>query len=299
MADTGLPRRVGVLGASSMVGASLLPMLNQEGWQVTAFSRHAHKRTTSAADQVQWRQLAIGPHPTQRVADTIPLWICLAPIWALQDYFGLLESHGARRVVVLSSTSRFTKENSTDLTEQALARRLAYAEDRLGAWARDQDVLWVVLRPTLIYGRGRDRNICEIAAIIGRIRMFPLFGKASGLRQPVHCDDVAAACRSALCAPDAANRAYNISGAETLSYRDMVTRVFVVLGIKPRLLSIPLWSFRLAIALLRQIPRFGKWSPAMAERMAQDLVFDHADAARDLAFSPRPFCLTLQDVQRR
>jgi hypothetical protein len=34
----------------------------------------------------------------------------------------------------------------------------------------------------------------------------------------------------------------------------------------------------------------------MAERMNQDLVFDHDEAARDLGYRPRPFRLSPQDV---
>jgi len=34
----------------------------------------------------------------------------------------------------------------------------------------------------------------------------------------------------------------------------------------------------------------------MAERMNRDLVFDHAEAARDLGFKPRAFMLSAEDV---
>jgi hypothetical protein len=34
----------------------------------------------------------------------------------------------------------------------------------------------------------------------------------------------------------------------------------------------------------------------MLERMGQDLVFDHARAARDLAFQPKGFVLAAEDV---
>jgi nucleoside-diphosphate-sugar epimerase len=164
------------------------------------------------------------------------------------------------------------------------------------AWAANHGVEWVILRPTLIYGLGRDKNITEIARFIQRFGFFPLFGKADGLRQPVHAKDVAAACVAALRAPAAANRAYNLSGGETLAYRDMVVRVFAALGRTPRLLPVPLSAFRLAVALLRWLPRYRHWSAAMAERMNRDLVFDHAEAARDLAFKPKTFLLSEQDV---
>ncbi|MDI1276642.1 NAD(P)-dependent oxidoreductase [Methylobacter sp.] len=225
-----------------------------------------------------------------------PYWICVAPIWVLPEQFVLLEAHGARRVVVLSSTSRFTKDDSSDPEEQAIALRLADAEARVREWAESRGVEWVILRPTLIYGLGRDKNIAEIVRFIRRFGFFPLFGKANGLRQPIHASDVAGVCLAALQAPCATNRAYNISGGETLTYRDMVACVFSTLGHRPRLPTVPLWAFRLAVAVLRRLRRYRQWSTAMAERMNRDMVFDHAEAARDLNFKPRAFALSAEDV---
>jgi uncharacterized protein YbjT (DUF2867 family) len=98
--------------------------------------------------------------------------------------------------------------------------------------------------------------------------------------------------------PGAANRAYNLSGGETLAYREMVARVFAALGRPARLVTVPLWAFRLAVAVLRRLPRYRHWSAAMAERMNRDLVFDHADAARDFGFKPRGFALVAEDLPR-
>jgi nucleoside-diphosphate-sugar epimerase len=214
----------------------------------------------------------------------------------LPDFFSLIEASGARRVVALSSTSRFTKVGSGDAAENAVAAKLIESEARVQAWAEQRGIEWVVLRPMLIFGMGRDKNISEIARFIRRFGVFPLLGRAQGLRQPIHAEDVAAACVAALQAPNAANRAYNISGGETLAYRDMVARVFAALGHQVRLVTVPLWAFRLAVAIVRSLPRYRHWSAAMAERMNRDLVFDHADAARDLGFKPRGFELTAKDV---
>ncbi|MDO9268590.1 MAG: NAD(P)-dependent oxidoreductase [Methylobacter sp.] len=306
---------VGVLGATSSVGVCLLPMLTQAGWRVTAFSRNA---VGLLDDKVEWRQLAaslsspltkpVAIQPSHQMATTaspalprageasVSFWICAAPIWVLPDYFAWLDAQGVKRVVVLSSTSRFTKDDSTDQEEQAIARRLADAETRVREWAENRGVEWVILRPTLIYGLGRDKNIAEIARFIRRFGFFPLFGQANGLRQPIHVADVAGACLAALQAPCAANRAYNISGGETLTYRNMVARVFSALCRRRRLLNVPLWTFRLAVAMLRRLQRYRQWSAAMAERMNHDLVFDHAEATRDLEFKPRAFVLSAEDV---
>ena len=291
-------RRVGVLGATSLVGECLLPLLTQAGWQVAAFSRREFGR---ADNGVEWQRLpqTCFPSPLTPLpqgAMGIKHWICVAPIWVLPDYFDLLEAHGVCRVVVLSSTSRFTKDDSSDPEEQAVARRLAEAEEHVRAWADSKGVEWVILRPTLIYGRGLDKNISEMARVIRRFGVFPVFGLAGGLRQPVHAEDIAGACVGALKAAAAMNRAYNLSGGEILSYREMTARVFSALGRKPRLLKIPLVLFRLALASVRWLPRYRHWTAAMAERMNRDLVFDHAEAAQDLGFSPRIFVLEPKDL---
>lgn len=285
--------RVGVLGASSLIGGCLLPLFVHSEWQVTAYSRRPVEVSGGGA---VWKILSI--NQAKPVEEVTPYWICVAPIWVLADYLPLLESSGARRLVVLSSTSRFTKVGSDDTAENVVAARLISGEARVQAWAESRGVEWVILRPTLIYGLGRDKNISEIARFIDRFGFFPVLGRAEGLRQPIHAQDVAAACFSALQATGAVNRAYNISGGETLTYRDMVARVFAALGRRARLLTVPLWVFRLAVALLCCLPRYRQWSAAMAARMNRDLVFDHAEAALDIGFRPRPFSLRLEDITR-
>ena len=291
--------RVGVLGASSLVGRSVLPLLRAARRQVVAFSR----KPVESTDGVEWRELFPSP-PAPHLPNSpqgvrgMGCWICVAPIWVLPEYFPLIEASGARRVVALSSTSRFTKVGSGDTAENAIAAKLIDAEARVQAWAESRGIEWVVLRPTLIYGQEQDKNISEMARFIRRFGFFPLLGSAQGLRQPIHAEDVAAACVAALQAPGAANRAYNLSGGETLAYREMVARVFAALGRPARLVTVPLWAFRLAVAVLRRLPRYRHWSAAMAERMNRDLVFDHAEAARDFGFKPRGFALTAKDVQQ-
>jgi nucleoside-diphosphate-sugar epimerase len=208
----------------------------------------------------------------------------------------MIEVIGARRVVALSSTSIFVKGDSSNPSERDMAYRLAEGEQALRAWAEARGVEWVILRPTLIYGYGRDKNVTEIIRFVRRWGFFPLLGQADGLRQPVHAEDVAAACMSALTSSAAANRTYNLSGGETLSYREMVCRVFSTVGRSPHLVTIPRWLFQLGLTALRLLPRYRHWTVEMAQRMNCDLVFDHVDAARDLGFSPRPFRLSPGDL---
>ena len=288
--------KAGVLGASSLVGSYLLTQLVEMGFGAVAFSRK--KKIGIQGGVSEWMHIPASGTKNPDINCRVSHWICVAPIWVLPDYFSLIEASGARRVVVLSSTSRFTKVDSGDTAENAVAAKLIDSEAQLQAWAASCGIELVILRPTLIYGLGRDKNISEIARFILRFGFFPLLGRAQGLRQPIHAEDVAAACFAALQAPNAANRAYNISGGETLPYREMVAHVFKALGRPVRLVTVPLWAFRLAVAVLRYLPRYRHWSASMAERMNRDLVFDHAEAAHDLGCKPRGFVLTAEDVSR-
>jgi nucleoside-diphosphate-sugar epimerase len=198
--------------------------------------------------------------------------------------------------VALSSTSRFTKADSRDEREKASVSRLVAGEERFSEWADQRGIEWTILRPTLIYGLGRDSNISEIASLIRRYHFFPLLGAAQGLRQPVHADDVAQTCVAALLKPPARGRCYQISGGETLSYCAMVERVFGAMGRSSRFVRVPLLLFQLFVMVLRIFPRYAHWSIAMAERMNLDMTFDHSEASRDLDFQPRGFCLSEKDL---
>jgi len=286
---------VGILGATSFVGASFLQKIKNTSMQAIAYTRGDIRRFGTGT---VWRQLD-SDHISLKKSDNdpvIPLWVCFTPIAVLPDYFAWLEAHGVRRIVVLSSTSRFTKQDSRDPDEQLMVKRFADAEARIQEWAEGRGIEWIIMRPTLIYGCGQDRNIAEITRFIRRFGFFPVLGEARGLRQPIHVQDVAGACLATLQSPSSVNRAYNISGAETLAYRDMVTRIFDMLGKKPRLVHIPLWMFGTAVFIARRIPRYKKWSIAMAERMNSDMVFDHSDVKRDIEFSPRKFMLSEEDL---
>ena len=285
---------VGVLGATSLVGRCLLTQAEETGLKVIAFTRQNDNRTLSPF--IEWRH-----PPALSTGDTIfdhpvKYWICLAPIWVLGEYFHAIEASGAKRVVALSSTSRFTKLDSDNKSENETVQRLIEGESALEHWAKDRGIEWVILRPTMIYGLGIDKNVSEIARFIRRFRFFPLFGKANGMRQPIHACDVASVCISAVTATHAVNRSYNISGGETLAYRDLVARIFVALEHHVMMPTVPLWAFRITATILRTLPRYRQWSVNMAERMNRDLVFDHADATRDLGFQPRAFSISKEDL---
>lgn len=280
-AENPLKTPVLVLGATSLIGRHLMARLKDEGLDPVAFSRRP------PSGDACW---VGGDLKDPDLDERLPLAatvFSLSPIWLLPPALPALKARGMARLVAFSSTSRFTKTDSPVAAERAVAAALAEAEQALETWCAANGVAWTILRPTLIYDEGHDENVSRIARLVRRFHVMPLSGAGEGLRQPVHAEDLATGALAAAHAPAAQNRAYDLVGGETVSYRVMVDRVFEGLGKTPRSLPMPTWLFGLLMRLTK--PFYPGATTAMGARMGQDLTFDSSDAARDFGWAPRDF----------
>nr|MCH9638999.1 NAD-dependent epimerase/dehydratase family protein [Betaproteobacteria bacterium] len=171
-------KHVGLLGATSLVGECLQQQFSQNHWHISAFSR---QQITQSHAHITWQKLDSASTNTNTNTnihsnkEEIVYWVCAAPIWTLPEHFNLLLTYGIKRIIILSSTSRFTKLDSSDRAEQNIAQQLTESENQVQAWADAHQIEWIILRPTLIYGYGRDKNITEITRFIYRFGFFPVF----------------------------------------------------------------------------------------------------------------------------
>jgi nucleoside-diphosphate-sugar epimerase len=178
------------------------------------------------------------------------------------------------------------KQASRDPAERDVAARLREGERSVREAAASRGASAALLRPTLVYGGGRDRTLSRIAALARRWGRFALPAGALGLRQPVHVDDLAIA---ALQACDArAQGAFDLPGGETLPYRELVARVLATLDPPARLVEVPAPLFSLLLAAARIAGLRGLGDAAVA-RMRMDLVFDAAPARAAFGYAPRGF----------
>jgi len=273
-----------ILGGRSLVAPFLMRRLAEIGREATVVSR---KGLSLPAGFTNLR-LDIESTKDWQAPQGATI-ISLLPLWVLSANLRLFEK--ANAIIAVGSTSRFGKAASEDPKEKNLAEKLAYAEAVLENWARQKNVSFTILRPTLIYDGIHDQNIARIARIARRYRFFPVAKPAKGLRQPIHADDVAKAIMGCLDNKKAANKSFNIAGGEILSYRAMVEKVFESLGRKPRLIALP-------VPLLEKLFRFLTKAGILKEqafgfgafkRMNEHLVFDCSEGLKILAYAPRLF----------
>jgi nucleoside-diphosphate-sugar epimerase len=270
-----------VIGGSGLVGSYLLDQLIGRGERPVTLMRGAPTRADVAHlpyDLEHPQAVELPPHETLYCTARATL---LAP--ALTHFM----RPGLKRLVVLSSTSIFTKENSEMESERDGWRSLVEAEREIIATCTKSGVGWTILRPTLIYSEGRDRNITPLARLIRRVGVMPLVGGARGLRQPVHAEDLARGMIEAAAHPGASNNVYSVPGGETLTYREMIGRIFDALGKPRRTLPVPATLWRIAFPLLA--PLFPGANVAMGLRMMQDMAFDPTPAITDFGWTARGF----------
>ncbi len=271
-----------VFGASGQIGAPLLDRLEQAGWRISAVSRVVHDNRPG----MEWLQGDFASvEGLPREVDAI---VSCGPL----DHFARWYARtgiDCPRVLAFGSTSVEIKRGSSDPVEREVAQRLRAGERGVFEAAAARGAQATLLRPTLVYGAGRDRTLTRIARLAQRWGRFVLPRHACGLRQPVHVDDLADAAFVALGADASHGKAYALPGGETLAYRDMVARVLAVLDPPPRLHEVPSPVFAAALLGARALGKVDGFGDAAVARLRSDLVFDLAPAQRDFDYAPRTF----------
>jgi nucleoside-diphosphate-sugar epimerase len=280
-----------ITGATGHVGSYLLPRIADAGLvdEVTCLVRSTSHRRPPTPSGLSVR---LTPGDTTTVDGWLPAlsecaWRTIVHMVHLTHVVPLLdalhESNQRPHLVVIGTTGVHSRYR------QAAARYL-----------RAQEVLfqyegpWCLLRPTLIYGSPRDRNMTRLIRFCSRWGFFWMFGSGRSLLQPVHADDVAGAVAAAV--ERRAEGVYDLSGDRPITYRDLLSLTSELLGKPVRQVRLPVWlGVPVAAALERAL---GTWSPVKREqilRLQEDKAFDHEAATRSLGFAPRSLEAGLQE----
>lgn len=271
-----------VVGATNQIGYFLLPLLKDH--HIFALSRKKYQNSNN----ITWIHGDL-ENLTQTDIEkfSITLVIYIGLISLSENLFSRLPN--LERVIAFSSTSALTKIDSKSTEDRALAQNLLQGEKTLMDYCTFHKIDLTLFRPTLIYGAQRDKNVNFITEFIKKYHFFPLLGEAKGLRQPVHAHDLALAVINSLNNEKTVGKVYNLTGAETLSYYDMVLRIFESIGKKPKILKIPYKVFYLLIKTIKIIPKYRHITTGMIDRLNQNLCFDLNEAQKDLNYNPKPF----------
>jgi uncharacterized protein YbjT (DUF2867 family) len=274
--------RVFVTGGTGFTGSRVVPLLLKHGYQVRCLHRQGSDRSPLRQPEIEWVEGDLSD--AQALASSMKGTEALVNIASLG--FGHTDSilraakeSGIQRAIFLSTTAIYTQ-----LDAQSKSIRLT-AEQSIQASGLE----YTILRPTMIYGSRRDRNMWRLIRFMRVSPLIPVLGDGTYLQQPIFVDDVARAVVSCLSTARTLRKSYNIAGKYALPYNDVIDTI-------ARLLKKPVWKIHLParpiVSLLSFLERFQVPTPIKAEqvmRLNENKAFTYKAAQSDFDFKPLSF----------
>lgn len=274
--------KVLVTGATGFTGYYVVSALLEHGYDVRCFARASSNRDLLLNTQVEWFTGDLGDVPSlTRALEGMDALINVASL-GFGHAPGIVKATQDAQVtrsVFFSSTAIFTSVEAPSKVHRTAGEHAVTSSN----------LNYTVLRPTMIYGTARDRNMSRLIRYVQRFPVMPIFGSGEYLQQPVHVEDVAMSVVGALRTEKSARKCYNILGKQPLTYREVIQTVANLMGRRLLLVSIPSSP---VIAVLKGVERLKVRLPIKAEqvlRLNEHKQFSYVEASQDFGYAPRDF----------
>jgi uncharacterized protein YbjT (DUF2867 family) len=272
--------RVLLTGATGLLGGELLKLLLAEGHEARCLLRAGSPNASRLdAERAEiFRGDAADEKDLHRALQGTGALLHVAGIEYAQPVVEAARRAGVGRVVVVGSTSVHSSYEFR-----------AGPKLRMERVVRGSGLDWTIVRPSMIYGSERDKNVQRLLRFLGRSPVFPMFGPGTNLWQPVYHEDCARGVYEALVRPSAVGRSYDLPGAESLTYLDLVKTAAGALGKKPRIVRLPLEPVRRLLGAAEKLPLPLPVGSEQVLRLREDKAYPYEEARRELGYAPRPF----------
>ncbi|WP_047864305.1 NAD-dependent epimerase/dehydratase family protein [Rubrobacter aplysinae] len=272
--------RILLTGATGLLGGALIEALIPAGHEVRCLLRNGSPNS-HRLDPAEV-EIAIGDaddaEAVSRAASGVDAVIHAAGIEYAPPLVEGMRRAGAGRLVAVSSTSAhsaYETRSGPKLSMEAVVRKSGLS--------------WTVVRPTMIYGSERDKNMRRLLRFLDRSLVFPVFGSGDNLWQPVYHEDLAQGILAALENPAAVGETYDLPGAASLGYGELVRTAARALEREVRLLSIPLQPVYRASRLAERAGLRLPVGSDQVQRLREDKAYPYEKARRELGYAPRTF----------
>ena len=274
--------KIFVTGATGFTGSRTVPLLLKNGFDVRCLYRASSDHSPLNGLDIEW---ALGDvSDLQSLTSAMQGTDVLVNIASLgfghaDSIISAAKNAGIQRAVFISTTAIFTQLNASS-KKVRVAAELAIETSGLN---------YTILRPTMIYGSPRDRNMWRLIKFMRLSPIVPIFGDGLYLQQPIYVDDVATAVLGCLKADITIGKSYNIAGKQALTYNEVIDTLAKAMNKRVWKLHIP---SKPVVGLLKLIEKIHVPFPIKAEqvlRLNENKDFSYAEAQRDFGFRPLSF----------
>lgn len=269
-------------GATGFLGGYVLEEIVKRGYEVTCFVRE-----TSNLERIKqmnvpyifgelddYKSICNALESKEALINTASLGFGHAP-----NIIKACENIDIKRTIFISTTGIFTKLNPDSKGIRLEAERLI----------KESNLNYTIIRPTMIYGTPKDRNMWRLVNYLRRLPIIPILGDGTYLQQPVYVKDLAWAIVSAYETELSIRKAYNISGLKPVTYNEVVDMTGNALGKKVIKIHVPT---KLSYNLLKTYERISRKPKLKAEqvlRLNENKDFSHEEATKDFMYKPISF----------
>lgn len=188
-----------------------------------------------------------------------------------------------RRLIVIHTCGIYSKYKAAGEEYRQID---AYVEKT----CKENNITLTILRPTMIYGNSRDRNVIKFIKMVDKFPIMPVVNGGRYELQPVHYADLGKAFFDVLLNEErTAGKDFILSGEKPILLRDMFTEIGKNLGKNVKFISCPfliaypgavvVWTLSLGKVDFRE----------KVQRLCEDRDFPHEEATKAFGFAPRPF----------
>ena len=239
------PMTVAVVGATGFVGRHVVPHLEAAGHRVIAVSRDARRRS-GWGERVESRAADIvtgsGLEAAMAGAEAVVNLVAIARESGKETFEGY-NVRGTGRVVIAAEHAGVRRIVHLSALGVADDPKLGYlgSKWRGEQLVRESALEWVVLRPSLLFGRGDGFfNIVKTTLKWWSPGIVAIPGKGDARFQPLAAADLAIAVEKSLTDPERAGQVYELGGPDHFTYREIVDEVMSVTGMRRLKLGMPI-----------------------------------------------------------
>jgi nucleoside-diphosphate-sugar epimerase len=298
-------KRILVTGATGFIGSRLVTELRSRGVAVTAAVRNETRlpepirtvRIDDVGPATSWSEALEGCDCVIHLAARVHM-MRDASVDPLLEYRRVnvggtvnlakqAEAAGVGRFVFISSikvngdtspSGRGFRETDSPAPNDPYGISKAEAEQALAALAAESGLEFVIIRPPLVYGPGVKANFLSMTRWLQRGVPLPLGSFVANRRSLVAVDNLIDLIITCAEHPAAANEIFLAGDGEDLSTTELLRRTAAALGVRPRLLPVPVAVLATAARVLRKTN--------VMQRLGGTLQVDISKARTRLGWSP-------------
>lgn len=272
---------IALTGATGLTGRFLVSSLREYGYQ--GIIRCLVRPTSCVEDMPSDKRIQYYTGDCTNVESLIQFLqdakslIHVANIRYSENVISACQASGVARITVVSTTGIYSQY-------QKYASEYIEIEEKI----KNSGLDYTIIRPTMIYGNHRDKNIHKLVKIVDRLPIVPLVGAGDSLMQPIYAMDLANVIAAAHLNDVAICKEYNVAGKEPITYKSLMEEIAKALAKKRLFVSVP-YSLCLACGYLGEVIPNGLINLERIQRLKEDKAFDYSLARDEVGFSPRSF----------